>query len=452
MREARKGGVITPEEIAARWREIRATGGATTFLGYEQTAADAVVLAVLPSAVDPGFENVDGTRAPEGADLVEVFLDQTPFYAEGGGQVGDTGSITTPTGHVRILDTTAVIEGLTRHLGYVVDGTIEPGEEARAEVDRDRRDAIRRNHTGTHLLHWALRHVLGDHVRQQGSLVAPDRLRFDFSHFGPLSPGEIVAIEDLVNAQVIADEPVETAVSARDEAEAAGAIAFFGEKYGDRVRVVHAGQDSVELCGGTHVGALGMIGPLRIVSEGSIGANTRRVEAVTGSASLARIRQVDQTLEAAAELLRAKPDEVPAAVARLVTRQRTLEDELRTLRTGQIGAVADQLAGAAKGGLVIARQDGLDGNELRELAPLLRDRPGVNGVALVGAPGDGRVALVVAVTKDSGLDARAAASEAAKAVGGGGGGSPELATAGGRDESGIDRAVELLGTLLSRQP
>ena len=151
--------------------------------------------------------------------------------------------------------------------------------------------------------------------------------------------------------------------------------------------------------------------------------------------------------------MRAKPDEVPAAVARLVTRQRTLEDELRTLRTGQIGAVADQLAGAAKGGLVIARQDGLDGNELRELALSLRDRPGVNGVALVGRlPGDGRVALVVAVTKDSGLDARAAASEAAKAVGGGGGGSPELATAGGRDESGIDRAVELLGTLLSRQP
>ena len=450
-RDHSKAGVITPEEIGALWREIRTKGGPTKFLGYEQTAAEVVVVDVLQSAAGEAFENVDGERAPEGAELLEVFLDQTPFYAEGGGQVGDTGTITTPTGLLRVLDTTAVIEGLTRHFGYVVDGTIEPGEEARAEVDSTRRDAIRRNHTGTHLLHWALRAVLGDHVRQQGSLVAPDRLRFDFSHFGPLSPEEIVEIEDLVNSRVIADEPVETAVSAREEAEAAGAIAFFGEKYGDRVRVVHAGHDSVELCGGTHVGALGMIGPMRIVSEGSIGANTRRIEAVTGAVSLARIRELDRTLLAAAELLRAKPDEVAAAVSRLVTRQRTLEEELANLRAGQVGAIAEQLLSSAADGLVIARQDGLDANELRELALSVRDRPGIRGVALAGAPGDGRVALVVAVTKESGLDARAAASEAAKAVGGGGGGSAELATAGGRDESGIDRAVEVLGSLLSGQ-
>ncbi len=448
-REGSKAGVITPDEVASRWREIKARGGATKFLGYEQTTADGVVIDALPSAVDAAFENVDGERAPEGAELVEVFLDQTPFYAEGGGQVGDTGTITTPTGLVRVLDTTAVIEGLTRHLGYVVDGTIEAGSEARAEVDSTRRDAIRRNHTGTHLLHWALRSVLGDHVRQQGSLVAPDRLRFDFSHFGPLSPDEIVEIEDLVNSRVIADEPVETALSAREEAEAAGAIAFFGEKYGDRVRVVHAGHDSVELCGGTHVGALGMIGPIRIVSEGSIGANTRRVEAVTGAVSLAHIREADRTLLAAAELLRAQPDEVPAAVSRLVSRQRALEDELADLRAGQVGAIADQLLSSAVDGLVIARQDDLDANELRDLALSVRDRQGIRGVGLGSVAGDGRVALVVAVTKDSGLDARAAASEAAKAVGGGGGGSQELATAGGRDASGIDRAVEVLRSLLS---
>jgi alanyl-tRNA synthetase len=190
---------------------------------------------------------------------------------------------------------------------------------------------------------------------------------------------------------------------------------------------------------------------MRIVSEGSIGANTRRIEAVTGAVSLARIRELDRTLLAAAELLRAKPDEVAAAVSRLVTRQRTLEEELANLRAGQVGAIAEQLLSSAADGLVIARQDGLDANELRELALSVRDRPGIRGVALAGAPGDGRVALVVAVTKESGLDARAAASEAAKAVGGGGGGSAELATAGGRDESGIDRAVEVLGSLLSGQ-
>jgi alanyl-tRNA synthetase len=439
----------TPDEVSQRWWEIAVAHGPTTFLGYEQTEASAHVLAVVPSATPPGFENVDGERAPEGAELIEVFLDRTPFYAEGGGQVGDTGTITTSTGRMRVLDTTSVADGLSRHLGYVVEGTIEEDDEATAEVDVARRDAIRRNHTGTHLLHWALRTVLGDHVRQQGSLVAPDRLRFDFSHFGPVTPEEIDRIEDLVNSKVISDEPVETIESARSEAEATGAIAFFGDKYGERVRVVHAGHGSVELCGGTHVHALGMIGPVRIVSEGSIGANTRRLEAVTGEASLARIRSVDRTVEAAAELLRATPDEVPSALSRLVTRQRNLEDELKQLRSRQLSATAASLAAEATDGIVVARQDGLDANEMRELALSVRDRPGMRAAGIAGTPGEGRVALVAAVTKESGLDAKSAAATAAKAVGGGGGGSSELATAGGRDVSGIDRAVELLREQLS---
>ncbi len=449
-REGAKASDVAPDDLEAAWRALRDTNGATDFLGYGEVSVQARVLAVLPSTAGANFANADGERAPDGAVLLDVFLDRTPFYAEGGGQVGDTGTITTATGRFRVLDTTEVLEGLTRHLGYVAAGEIAPGEEARAEIDVERRDAIRRNHTGTHLLHWALRHVLGDHVRQQGSLVAPDRLRFDFSHFGPLTKDEVAAIEDLVNSRVLADEPVETVETTKAAAAEAGAIAFFGEKYGERVRMVHAGRDSVELCGGTHVRALGMIGPLRIVSESSIGANTRRVEALTGTAALERVRETERTLEAAAALLRAPTTEVPQALGRLTARTHALEDELNQLRRGQLSADAAALAASSVGkdGVVVARRDGLGAGTLRELALAVRDRDGVRAVGLAGDPGDGHVALVVAVTRESGLDARIAASEAAKLVGGGGGGSGELATAGGRDASKIDLAVARLRELL----
>jgi len=449
-REGSKAGVVTPDGVAASWQWLRAEHGATEFVGYTDTVAEARVIAVQPSAVGPDFANVDGEGAPEGGELLEVFLDRTPFYAEGGGQVGDTGFITSPTGRFRVIDTTAVVEGLTRHLGYVSDGAIEAGTEATAAIDVERRDAIRRNHTGTHLLHWALRQVLGDHVRQQGSLVAPGRLRFDFSHFSPVSGAELGRIEDLVNSEVLRDSHVETTITSRVEAEEGGAIANFGEKYGERVRVVHAGHGSVELCGGTHVSALGMIGPMRIVSERSIGANTRRVEAVTGTATLDLIRENERVLNEAAEILQATPADVAMAASRLLQRQRALEDEIRALRVAELGVVAAELAAeaAGNGGIAVARRDGLEPNELRDLALSVRDRPGMKGVGLVSQTGEGRVALVVAVRKDSGLDARSAASEAAKAVGGGGGGSPELATAGGKQPAGIPQALERLRELL----
>jgi len=449
-RQGSKAADVTPEAVAEAWRTLRVTHGATEFLGYSETIADVQIVAVLPSAMPADFANVDGECSPEGSQLLEVFLDRTPFYAEGGGQVGDTGEITTPTGRLRVIDTTAVVEGLTRHLGYLIDGVIETGE-ATAVVDAERRDAIRRNHTGTHLLHWALREVLGDHVRQQGSLVAADRLRFDFSHFGPVTPAEIARIEDLVNAEVLGDSPVSTDISSREEAEAGGAIAFFGEKYGDRVRVVHAGHASVELCGGTHVAALGMIGPMRVVSERSIGSNTRRIEAMTGTATLSMMRAADQALSETAELLQATPSEVPVAAERLLSRQRALEDELRGLRTAQLGVDAAMLAeeAAGNGGIVVARRDGLDANALRDLALSVRDRPGVRAVGLAGLAGQDRVALVVASQADSGVDARTVAAEAAKAVGGGGGGSPELATAGGKLAAGIPEALDRLRALLA---
>jgi alanyl-tRNA synthetase len=457
-REAGRAGVAGAsgaEEVAAAWSEIRFEYGPTQFLGYEQPQADARVLAVISSSVDASFANIDGESAPKGAGLIEVFLDRTPFYAEGGGQVGDTGLITTESGQLRVLDTTAVVEGLTRHLGYVVQGTIEAGQEAVAAIDAARRESIRRNHTGTHLLHWALRKVLGDHVRQQGSLVAPDRLRFDFSHFGPMSKEEIARVEDLVNHEVLRNEPVHTYETTRKEAEGAGAIAFFGDKYGEVVRVVEAGHDSVELCGGTHVSALGTIGPLQVVSEASIGSNTRRIEAVTGDASLARLRFFEETLEEAAQRLRAQPSELPSALDRLLTSQRTLEDQLRALRSEQLGNEADELAagsvpGAGRAATVVGRRDGLEASELRDLAIAVRDHPGIAAVGLVGVTGEERVALVVAARKDSGVDAATVAKLAAQAVGGGGGGTPELATAGGRDPSGIDKALGKLKEALGQ--
>ena len=269
------------------YREIVEQFGPTLFTGYTSLEGRARVLAVLE-----GDEN--GT--------VEIFLDRTPFYAESGGQVGDTGTISTSTGSAVVTGTTAALPGLHRHVAVIGDGHIIAGQEARAAVDGERRAAIRRNHTGTHLLHWALREVLGHHVKQQGSLVAPDRLRFDFTHYAPVTRAELDQIEDLVNTQILGDMEVVTEELPRAEAEAKGAIAFFGDKYGERVRVVHAGGRSVELCGGTHVERLGMIGPVEVVSESSIGSNLRRVEALTGTATLERLRANEARLAHAAGL------------------------------------------------------------------------------------------------------------------------------------------------------
>jgi len=457
-REAGRAVTSAPEGVAAAWSEIRTVFGPTQFLGYQDAEAEARVLAVVPSSLDKSFANVDGERAPESAELIEVFLDRTPFYAEGGGQVGDTGFITTATGKVRVLDATPVVEGLTRHLGYLLEGSIETGQEATAAIDFARRESIRRNHTGTHLLHWALRQVLGDHVRQQGSLVAPDRLRFDFSHFGPMSGEEISAVEDLVNSEVLRNEPVRVYETTRTQAEGAGAMAFFGEKYGEVVRVVEAGHRSVELCGGTHVSSLGTIGPLQVVSEASIGSNTRRIEAVTGEASLARFRSFEHIVEQAAQRLRTQPADLTSALDRLLASQRALEEQLRTLRSDELRKDADEMAAQAVGdpdgrmaGRVVGRRDGLDANELRDLAIAVRDHPGVEAVGLVGVTGPERVALVVAAKKGSRVDARGVAVMAARAVGGGGGGTPELATAGGRDVAGVGEALSKLGGALSRE-
>ena len=425
-KDARKVGGQTDEE-AGVYRELLDQFGQTEFTGYVDGESKGRVLAVI-SAGDDGN--------------VEIFLDRTPFYAESGGQIGDTGSIRTDTGLAEVLDTTFALPGLRRHIARVVEGEINPGQEAVAAIDVERRDAIRRNHTGTHLLHWALREVLGPHVKQAGSLVAPDRLRFDFSHYSAVTPEEIEQIEDLANREVLANDRVRAYETTKGEAEAAGAIAFFGDKYGDVVRVLEAGKHSLELCGGTHVKALGDIGPIKVVSEGSIGSNLRRIEAITGTATIERLRHDEHVLGEAAAMLGVKPDQVVEGVTRRLDEVKALRDEIKALRQQQAGGDASELATEAVDGIVIARRDGTSRDELRELALAVRQQPGIRAVVLMGAPEGGGAALVSAVASGSGLHASELIADAAKTVQGGAGKSADVAVAGGKDPSKLDEALQ----------
>ena len=425
-KSARKAGVIDKASLDG-YRAIVAEHGTTEFTGREEYESKATVLAVVP--LD------DGT--------VEVFLDRSPFYAEAGGQIGDTGTITTDTGRAEVLDTTYAIPGLHRHLARVSDGEVLPGQQATAAIDGDRRDKIRRNHTGTHLLHWALREVVGDHVKQQGSLVHPDYLRFDFSHYEGVSPEQLREVEDLANAAVLANQSVKHYETSKEHATEIGAIAFFGDKYGEIVRVLEAGP-STELCGGTHVRATGDIGPIRITSEGSIGANQRRIFATTGTGTIERLRSAEETLARAAGALNVGGgDEVLAGIERLQDEAKGLREEIKALRRQAAGSGAAELAKGAVDGIVVARHDGTTREELKDLAVAVRDQPGVRAAVLIGEPDTGGVALVAATSKDAGINASALIADAARAVGGGGGKDPLLATAGGKDAAKIDDALAL---------
>ncbi|MEY2467617.1 MAG: alanyl-tRNA synthetase, partial [Actinomycetota bacterium] len=412
------------------YSEILDANGKTVFTGYDETETNATITAIL--------ERPDG--------LLEVFLDRTPFYAESGGQIGDAGTITTSTGTVTVEDTTAPVTGLHRHIARPVDGEISVGQEATAAIDVPRRESIMRNHTATHLLHSALRTVLGSHVKQQGSRVGPEELRFDFSHHGPMTPDEITQVEEIVNAAVLANPEVGAGEHSKAEAETMGAIAFFGDKYGDVVRVIQAGPDSIEFCGGTHVHALGTIGAIKITSEESIGANMRRIFAVTGWGTLAWMNERDRLVKEAAAALRATPEELVTAVDRTLERAKSLEQEVRTLQAAGARAEAPALASEAVDGVVVARRDGLVQDQLRDLAVAVRDHNGIRAVVLGGSPESGKAALVAVVSKsgrESGLDAGALLNDASKAVGGGGSKNPDMAMAGGKNTAGIDEALNL---------
>ncbi len=429
---AAKGAV--DDATLDRYREIVEQFGTTDFLGYAETTSDARVLAVLDVTGDD--------PEPDGARTVEIFLDRTPFYAEAGGQVGDTGTITTESGTAEVLDTTYAIPNLRRHSARIVSGTITTGQSAAAEIDHDRRERIRRNHTGTHLLHHALRQVLGEHVKQAGSWVGPDRLRFDFSHYESVTPEQILEIERIANAETLRNRPTRIYETTKAEAEALGAIAFFGDKYGEIVRVLEAG-DTIELCGGTHVDATGDIGTVKVVSEASIGSNLRRIEAFTGEGSVALLQRDEALIAEVADLVGTSTDEVLDGVARKLDEIRSLQSEMKVLRSQLAMGRATELAAIAHEGVVVTQVDGLTPGDLRELAIAVRQQPTVDTVVLVGETTTGGVALVAAIAPGGDRPASALLKDAARAVGGGGGGKGDIATAGGKDPSGIPDALRL---------
>ena len=422
---ARKGNVADASRMDL-YREVMESHGTGGFIGYERESCSTKVLAIIPD--DEG--------------LFDVFLEQTPFYAESGGQVGDTGFLTSSSGNYEVLDTTYALPGLRRHLCRVISGTLLINQEVEASIDGLRRTAIRRHHTATHILHWALREVLGEHVKQAGSLVNDERLRFDFSHYDSLSSDQLKSIEDLANTLTLDNAAVTSLETSKDEALEKGAIAFFGDKYGDRVRVLSAGP-SVELCGGTHVTATGDIGLIHIISEGSVGANLRRIEAVAGIRSLELLQREHHSLNEAALLLGTNSQELLFGVHRKLDEFKAVQEENKILRSRLAVFGAATLAQGATDGIVVARVDELSPGDLRELALAVRQQVGIRAVVLGGLTPEGGVSLVAAVTPTSGLSAAALIRDAAKAVGGGGGGKGDIATAGGKLPEHLPEALRL---------
>jgi len=442
-REAWKGsGDASVSEVYGRI----AADVATQFVGYETLAHEAEIRALL----------VGGRVADEavaGAE-VEVVVAETPFYAESGGQVGDRGTIQTASGKVEVEDTQRPSGELVVHRGKVASGRVRAGEVATLAVDRAAREATVRNHSGTHLLHAALRQVLGPQALQKGSLVAPDRLRFDFTHDAPLTDEEIERIEDLVNAWIEANEPATLRQMGYREALDAGAVAIFEEKYGDRVRVISFGGVSTELCGGTHARATGEIGLLKIVSQSGIAAGVRRIEALTGLGALQYLRERERTLRRVGELLRVPPDQAGERVEKLLEERKEREREIAELRRARHRAPAGEAAPEAPreiGGVrvLVRRVEGLDGKELRDLVDDLRGQLR-SGVVLVASTLDGRVSLALGVTPDlrERFQAGALVREVAAVVGGKGGGRPDFAQAGGSQPEQLDAAIEKLYALV----
>lgn len=426
----------------------------TVFDGYDNNELSGVRVVAL---VQDGQEV---ESAPAGSE-VEVVLDRTPFYAEMGGQVGDTGKLTAPGLYVHVTDTKHRDGGLESHVGVVEEGTISVGDSVTATIDAGRRELIRRNHTATHLLDAALKKVLGDHVNQAGSLVAPDRMRFDFTHFEALTKDELDRIEGMVNAEIFAAKPVVTQIMSIEDAKAAGAVALFGEKYGDVVRVVSAGAEdtpfSRELCGGTHARNTADLGLFKIISESSVGSNSRRIEAVTSMGAIEYVDERLAQLDEVAAALKVRPSAVADRVEQLQQDLRTANHKLEAALTG---AGSNQVAEALKSAVqlngyscVIAKLEGLSGKELRSAWDGIRDASDGQPVACViaSATADGKVSLLAGATDSAvaaGFSAGDIVKEIAELVGGRGGGKPAMAQAGGSNAAGIDAALEAARTKL----
>ncbi len=430
------------------WFDIAEREGGTEFTGYTSTSGEGTVVAIVKDGAE--------IKAASPGDEVVILTNQTPFYGESGGQTGDVGSITNAEGlSADVTDTAKSLGRLHAHHAKISSGTVKVGDSVHLEVDVERRDRIRANHSATHLVHAALRNTLGDHVTQKGSLVADDKFRFDFSHLKPLTPDEIAAVEAEVNAEIRANEAVQTRLMSPDDAVEAGALALFGEKYGDEVRVLSMGRKadgnrnySVELCGGTHVKATGDIGIFRIVSEGAVSSGVRRIEALTGEAAREWLVSREEALKSAASEIRATPEEVPARIAALLSERKALEKELADAKkalalAGDAGSAAiadEEIAGVKFSGQVL---DGLSPKELRPLLDEAKQRLG-SGIAAAVAVNDGKAAFAVAVTDD--LTERFSAVDLVRVgvetLGGkGGGGRPDMAQGGGPDGSKGEEAI-----------
>jgi len=441
------GGGDSGDPSVAIYQRLSGELARPTFLGYGALTAPARILAMV----------ADGQRRREArqGETVEVILDRTPAYAESGGQQGDTGTLVGREGQGRIQDTYYRGSQLIVHRVAVTQGQLREGEEVAVSVESRRRQGLRQHHTGTHLLHAALRRVLGTHVAQAGSLVAPDHLRFDFSHGASVKDSELEDVESLVNEQVQANVVVSPAEMDLQEALKSGAMALFGEKYGDRVRVIRIGDFSTELCGGTHLDATGQIGLFKVTDEGAVASGVRRIEAVTGEPALAHVGREEAALRESAGLLRIPPLELPRRLATLLEDQKRLEKQLAQLESRLARTQAQDLVTAATpvAGVTVlaARLDGLDPDGLRSVVDTLRDRL-PSGIIVLGSAADGKVNLVAAVSKDltRRFPAGRLVQEIAKMVGGGGGGRPDLAQAGGKDASKLDEALAAVAGWVER--
>jgi alanyl-tRNA synthetase len=398
--------------------------------------------------------NGEAAQKAGSGDAVQIVTAETPFYGESGGQVGDRGVFETADGAlIEITDTQKPRPALTTHIGQVVRGTLGVGERVVLRVDRERRDAARLNHSATHILHGVLRRVLGDQVRQAGSLVAPDRLRFDFTQPTPIDDQKLASIEEQVNQHVRENATVTAEEMAFDDAIKAGALAFFGDKYGDRVTVVRMGDFSVELCGGTHVSRTGDIGLFKLRSESGVAAGTRRVEAITGVGAIQWLQTTESSLRQIGSLLRGNEDEIAERVERLLNQQRQLEKQIEQLQRQAAGNQSGDLLSQTqivRGKKIIASEVEADTpKRLLEIADQLRDRLG-SGIVVLASRQNGQVRLLAAVTKDltSEIHAGKLIGQIAPILGGKGGGRPDLAQAGGKDASKIAealaRAIELV--------
>ena len=436
-------------EIPSVYTEIDKKKGPIVFSGYETLEDRGKVIALIKDG-----KTVESLREGEEG---EVILDRTPFYGEAGGQVGDTGTLESPQGLFQVTDTQKPLPNLFVQKGVMKRGILRVGEEVFARVEGEKRRNTMAHHTATHLLHWALRQVLGDHVKQAGSLVSPERLRFDFTHFAPLTPEELNRVEELVNQKIWEDHPVETLITDIDTAIKMGAIALFDEKYGDKVRLVMVGDFSKELCAGTHVARTGSIGMFKIIHEGGVASGVRRIEAMARGALLNYLRREGQTLSTIGGLLKARPGQEVDRVEHLLAQVKELEKEISRLKEQLASQATVDLLSDVKevqGVKVLGvRMDGADVEGLRAMADRLRQKLGSSALLLASSY-EGKAILLCALTKDIAgkrLHAGEVVKKLAPLVGGGGGGRPDMAQAGGKHPQKIDEAIELFYSLVQEK-